>query len=82
MADGALMVTLDEDIGRRLRAAADAAGRSVDEYAAALISSGLNDWGEDFARLAEYEATGRSVPAADALQRFHALLEERLAGRE
>jgi hypothetical protein len=79
MADGSLKLELNEALGERLKAAAEAAGRPVDDYAAQLISQGLDDrWSEAVARLAEYDRTGESIPLEDALARFDTALSERL----
>jgi predicted transcriptional regulator len=79
MADGALTVELDEALSERLKLAAEAAGRRVDDYAAQLISQALDDrWSESLARLAEYDRTGEYVPAEEALDRFRNAVSERL----
>ena len=43
MADGDLKLDLDADVRERLRVAAKAVGRSVEDYAANLIVLGLDD---------------------------------------
>jgi hypothetical protein len=73
MADGELKLSIDEALAERLRAAADAAGESVQDYAInALRAAADDDWAEDYARVAEYEATGRSIPADQAMAEFRA----------
>ena len=80
MADGELTLKLDDDTARRLKAAADAAGRSVDEYARALIADGLDDrWSESLRRLEEYDQTGESLSVQEALEHFDNTLQGRLA---
>ncbi len=64
MADGGLKLEIDEALAERLRAAADASGETVEAFAInALAVAAEVDWAEDFARVAEYEATGRFIPA-------------------
>ncbi|QUD89915.1 hypothetical protein [Phenylobacterium montanum] len=78
MADGGLKLELDEALGERLRRAAAAHGRSVDEYAAALIEDGLDEhWAEAYRRFAEYKQTGQYLEAADCLREF----QDTVAGR-
>jgi hypothetical protein len=80
MGDGGLIVELDETLSRRLEAAAASAGRSPVDYALSLIAEGLDeDWAEDDARFAEYERTGESVDAEEALLRMRASLVERFS---
>ena len=47
MAGGGLKLELDEALSERLKAAASALGRSVDDYAAELIADGLDQDGSD-----------------------------------
>lgn len=76
MADGDLTLKLDDETVERLRAAADAVGRTVQDYAAGLISEGLEvDWAEDLARIAEYDRTGESISVEEALDHFDRELE-------
>lgn len=83
MADGELTLKLDDDTARRLQAAADAAGRPVGDYAAALIAEGLPDtgWSESLRRLEEYDRTGEHITVEEALAHFDNELEARLAAR-
>jgi len=76
MADGEVRVTLDAETERRLKAAADAAGRSVDEYARALIVEGLDedDWAEDDRIADDAERTGASHSVQEAMADFRAEL--------
>ena len=80
MADDDFRLELSEELGRRLKAAADAAGRSVDDYAAKLIIEGLEgSWDEDFARYEEYKRTGEYIDAETAMREFRSVLKARLA---
>ena len=83
MADGELTLKLDDDTVRRLRAAADAAGVSMDRIAADLIAEGLDhDWTEALASLAEYDRTGVSYSLDEAMNLARNDLEEKLAARK
>ncbi len=76
--DGGLTVELDATLAERVKAAAEAAGRPVMDYAVSLIADGLSgDWAEDDARFAEYEQTGISVSAEEALTRMREALVKR-----
>ncbi|WP_340644041.1 hypothetical protein [Phenylobacterium sp.] len=80
MADGELTLKLDDDTVRRLKAAADAAGRAVEDYAQTLIADGLDDrWSESLRRLEEYDRTGESLSVQEALEHFDNRLRDRLA---
>ena len=80
MADGELILKLDDDTARRLQAAADAAGRSVADYAANLISESLDDgWSESRRRLEEFDRTGESLSVQEALEHFDRTLQDRRA---
>lgn len=82
MADGELILKLDEDTARRLQAAADAVGLAVESYAAALISGGLeDDWAEDVRAAQEYDRTGDYLSVEEGLTRFRLTFEEQLAKR-
>jgi hypothetical protein len=75
MADGELILKLDEDTARRLQAAADAAGRPVADYAAELISGGLeDDWADDLRIVEDYRRTGESYSVEEAMAHFHSEL--------
>jgi len=79
MADGGLKLELDEALSERLRAAAAAADRSIGDFAAQLISRGLDDqWSEAISRLAEYDRTGEYVDADEALSAFRSAISARL----
>lgn len=83
MADGELILKLDDETARRLRAAAEAAGQPVEAFAAELIAGGLTgDWGEALARLDEYDRTGEYMTLKEGAAVFRQTLEERLAGRK
>jgi hypothetical protein len=78
MADGDLILKLDDETSRRLKEAAEAAGRPVSEYAAELIGVGLNsDWTESIAALAEYDRTGVSYSLEEGMAAFDAAVEAR-----
>lgn len=82
MADGGLNLELDAELSERLKAAAYFAGRPVGDYAISLIQSALDDdWAEDDARFAEYERTGVSFSAEDALLRMRESLVERFRAK-
>ena len=83
MADGELTLRLDDETARRLQAAAEAAGRSVDDYASGLIAAGLEEgWAEDLRRLEEYDRTGEYISLEEGLTFFRNAVEERLAARK
>ena len=83
MADGELILKLDDATAQRLRAAAEAAGRPVEAYAAELIAGGLDgDWAESFRRLDEYDRNGEYMTLEEGAAFFRNALEERLFGRE
>ena len=78
MADGEINLILSQGVSDRLVVAAREAGKPVVEFAAELIGTALeDDWSESERRLAEYDRTGESVPADEAMDRF----EKRLAAR-
>jgi len=82
MADGGLNLSIDNDLAKRLRAAADAAGESVQDYAINALKAATDDgWAETHASLAEYDRTGEYIDADVALANFRAELERRLAAR-
>jgi predicted transcriptional regulator len=83
MADGELVLKLDDETMRRLQAEADAAGQSMGDYAASLIADQLSEhgWAEALDRLAEYDRTGESISVEEALQHFDATLRDRQAAR-
>jgi hypothetical protein len=82
MADGSIKLELNADLSERLAAAADEAGIPVQDFAAGLIGRGLDDrWAITKARLAEYDRTGESVDAKEALARFRTAISERVRGR-
>ena len=81
MADGGLKLEIDEALAERLRVAAEASGESVQDFALQALRAATDDedWAEDYARVADYEATGRFVPAAEAMSEFRAAVEARFA---
>jgi hypothetical protein len=79
MADGDFKLELSEELGRRLKAAAEAAGLSAQAFASALIAQGLGDaWAEANASLADYDRTGDYVDAREALASARTELVARL----
>ena len=83
MADGELKLELGEELGGRLKAAAQFAGEPVGEYATKLIAAALDDdWSEEEARFAEFDRTGIAVPAAEAMARFRESLTARFAAKK
>jgi len=78
MNGGRLIVELDSTLSERVAAAAEAAGKPVLDYAVSLITDSLHDgWAEDDARFAEYERTGVSASAEEALIRMRESLRAR-----
>jgi uncharacterized protein (DUF1778 family) len=83
MADGGLNLTIDDALAQRLRAAADAAGESVQDYAINALKAAADDgWDEAVARLAEYRRTGRYLDADEAMKGFREAVRERLRARQ
>ncbi|HEY3798983.1 MAG TPA: hypothetical protein VGL58_11570 [Caulobacteraceae bacterium] len=83
MADGGLTLEIDEELARRLRAVAGASGESVEAFALQTLRAATDeDWAEDYARAAEYDATGVSYPAEQVMAEFRARLEARLAEKK
>lgn len=74
MADGELIVKLDEATAERLRAAADAAGQPVDAYAAEVLAEHVadDDIAEDLRILAEYDRNGVSYSVEEGMAVFDA----------
>lgn len=82
MADGGLKIEIDDALAARLRVVAEAAGESVQDFALhALRAAADEDWAEDYARVAAYEVTGKSIPAGEFMAEFRAAVETRLAGK-
>ena len=79
MADGGLKLELDEALSLRLKQAAEAHGRSVDDYAAELIADGLDEnWAEAYERFADYERTGEYLDAGSHLDSFRRAVADRV----
>jgi hypothetical protein len=74
MADGEFLVKLDDEMTRRLQAAAEASGQSVDGFLTGLIADRLevNRFSEALAALEEYDRTGVSHDAATEMAAFRA----------
>ena len=83
MADGELVLKLDDDTARRLQEAADAAGRPVSDYARDLIVARLppDDISEDLKIVEEYERTGKYYSVEETMTDFRRVLDERVAKR-
>ncbi len=82
MADGA-DIHLDPERAARLRAAADAAGVSLETYALQALDQALDDeWSEAIAALEDHDRTGVSYDAEDAIAEFRANVEAGLAKRK
>lgn len=96
MADSVLTVFPSDETLRRLTAAAEAAGLSVEVYAARILERALSadgvkgdaavfqsahDWTEADRRLAEYDRTGEYVTLEDWEADFRADVEARLSAR-
>lgn len=79
MADG-FDIHLNEDQARRLKAAAEASGQDAQTFAVQMLDQALED-GEEARRWAEYQRTGVSIPAEEALAEFRRILSEKLAAR-
>jgi predicted transcriptional regulator len=83
MADGGLTIELDEALTERLRAAASAAGESLQDYAINALKAAAGDgWDEAVARLAEYRRTGRYLDAEEAMKGFRDKVREGLRVRQ
>lgn len=83
MADG-FDVHIDERQAANLKAAAEARGMAPADYARELLEAALEaaDPGAvSRARLAEYDRTRIAIPADQALAKFRADVEARLAAR-
>lgn len=82
MADGA-DIHLDPERAARLRAAAEAAGVSLETYALQALDQALDDeWSEAVAALEDHDRTGVSYAAEDAIAEFRANVEVGLAKRK
>ncbi|MBO9559241.1 MAG: hypothetical protein J7515_11775 [Caulobacter sp.] len=82
MADGA-DIRLDPERTARLRAAADAAGVSLEAYALQALDQALDDdWSEALTALEDHDRTGVSCAAEDAIAAFRANVEAGLAARK
>lgn len=79
MADG-FDIHLNEEQARRLKAAADAAGLDAQAFALQVLDQAVED-GEEARRWAEYQRTGISIPAEEAMAEFRRVLSEKLAAR-
>lgn len=84
MADGELILKVDEGLADRLRQAADAAGQPVELYVRqALEAYAEGEWPRAaLASLAEYQRTGEYIGVEEAMDAFERKVEERLAARK
>jgi len=81
MADGA-DIHIDAERAERLKAAAEVAGLSPEAYALQALDRAMDDdWAEALASLEEFDRTGQSVPAEEALETFRRKVEQRRAQR-
>ncbi len=81
MADGT-DIHLDARRTERLKAAAGVAGLSLEDYALKALDRAMDDdWAEAIAALEEFDRTGHSVAAEDALRQFQEGLAQRLNAR-
>jgi len=85
MADG-FDIHLNEEQAQRLKAAAEASGVDAQAFALQVLEQAMEPspaWmvREDAARWAEYERTGISIPAEEAMAEFRRVLSEKLAAR-
>jgi predicted DNA-binding protein len=76
MADGDLTLKLDDDTARRLKEAADAAGRPLGDYVTDIIVEHLadDDWAEDVRIAEESERTGDWHSVEEAMAHFRSEL--------
>lgn len=80
MADGSLTLKLDDDTAARLKAAAEAAGESTEDFVLRAVANALDDdWAEDRRIAEEYDRTGAFVPMDEALDRLDAKIAARRA---
>ncbi|CAN5232784.1 hypothetical protein BH11PSE2_BH11PSE2_19880 [soil metagenome] len=71
MADGSLKLVLDDVLVEKIERAATAAGVTPEAYAIAVLDHAVSDgWAETDAAFAEYDRTGESIPAEEALAEF------------
>jgi hypothetical protein len=67
----------------RLKALAELAGMSPEDYAVGLLRERLSDdWADADAALAQYDRTGDYVGAEEAMAKFERDVEEGLAARK
>jgi hypothetical protein len=80
MADGEITVKLDAEIARRVRAVAEAAGRSVDSFVADLVADRLapERSAEAAEALEEYARTGQSSDAETEMAAFRRRVANRV----
>ena len=82
MADG-FDIHLNEDQARRLKAAADAAGMSLTDFALDILDSAITaDLAEDERRWAEYRRTGESLSVQESFAAYDDEVRRRLADHD
>jgi hypothetical protein len=73
MADGGLTIQLDDSLSESLKACAEAAGLTPEEFAASVLRSAVAaDWEESLRRLDEYDRTGEYLTVEEAMDHFDA----------
>lgn len=83
MADGSLIIRLDEATEARLKAAAEALGESTRDFVLRVVANVLDDdWAEDM-RIAEAcDRDGQSISAEDAFANLDAKMAARRVGKD
>lgn len=77
MADGELILKVDEGLAQRLRQAADAAGEPVETFALEVLEAAAErDWSASITAIEEYERTGESVGLEEAIREFERIVVE------
>lgn len=77
MADGELILKVDEGLAQRLRQAADAAGEPVETFALEVLEAAAErDWSAARASFEEYQRTGESIGLEEAIAEFERLVIE------
>ncbi len=67
-----LTIVLDADLSARVRGFVSATGEAAETIVRRALERYVEDWSETLERLAEYDRTGVSVDAGEALTRFRA----------
>jgi predicted transcriptional regulator len=77
MTDGGLKVELDSALAERVRIFASAAGAKVESVVRDAVADYVDDWSMTLERLAEYDRTGETTDAEEALGRFQVAVASR-----